>query len=138
MYFVSVDLHIFSSQINLILQDVVLIGLASTDQLYFASGHLGVAGAMFTASHNPAQYNGIKLCREHAQPVGRETGLEEIRARVEAGEEPSSWAVRESLEAAGAHGLIDPSRTAPGLWHLTLFRWNDDGGPRVRLVEAGT
>src|SRR5262245_45518137 len=40
--------------------DVTLIGLASTDQLYFASGHLGVPGAMFTASHNPAQYNGIK------------------------------------------------------------------------------
>lgn len=60
------------------------------------------------------------------------------RPDVEAGRRPSSWAVRESLEAAGAHGLIDPSRTAPGLWHLTLFRWNDDGGPRVRLVEAGT
>src|SRR5262245_44455118 len=43
--------------------DVVMIGLASTDQLYFASGHLGHPGAMFTASHNPAQYNGIKLCR---------------------------------------------------------------------------
>ncbi|WP_145951264.1 hypothetical protein [Micrococcus luteus] len=60
------------------------------------------------------------------------------RPAVEAGEEPSSWAVHRRLEAAGAHGLIDPSRTAPGLWHLTLFRWNDDGGPRVRLVEAGT
>ena len=46
--------------------DVVLIGLASTDELYFASGHLGVPGAMFTASHNPAQYNGIKMCRELA------------------------------------------------------------------------
>ena len=50
--------------------DVVMIGLASTDQLYFASGHLGHPGAMFTASHNPAQYNGIKLCRENAQPIG--------------------------------------------------------------------
>src|SRR4051794_38151848 len=48
--------------------DVVMIGLASTDLLYFASGHLGVAGAMFTASHNPAQYNGIKLCRANAVP----------------------------------------------------------------------
>lgn len=62
--------------------DVVMIGLASTDQLYFASGHLGHAGAMFTASHNPAQYNGIKMCRAHAVPVGAESGLHEIRDLV--------------------------------------------------------
>ena len=66
--------------------DVTLIGLASTDQLYFASGHLGRAGAMFTASHNPAQYNGIKMCRAHAPPIGMETGLAEIRDRVASGE----------------------------------------------------
>ena len=48
--------------------DVTLIGLASTDQLYFASGSLGLPGAMFTASHNPAQYNGIKMCRARAVP----------------------------------------------------------------------
>ena len=65
--------------------DVTMIGLASTDQLYFASGHLGVPGAMFTASHNPAQYNGIKLCRAHAAPVGADTGLREIAALVAAG-----------------------------------------------------
>ncbi|WP_395656118.1 phosphomannomutase/phosphoglucomutase [Nocardioides sp.] len=70
--------------------DVVMIGLASTDQLYFASGHLGHPGAMFTASHNPAQYNGIKMCRSHAQPVGMETGLAEIRDLVAGGMEPSS------------------------------------------------
>jgi phosphomannomutase len=68
--------------------DVVLIGLASTDQLYFASGHLGHPGAMFTASHNPAQYNGIKLCRAHAVPIGRETGLAEIRDLVASDAEP--------------------------------------------------
>jgi phosphomannomutase len=62
--------------------DVTMIGLASTDQLYFASGHLGCPGAMFTASHNPAQYNGIKLCRAFAQPVGLDTGLAEIRDLV--------------------------------------------------------
>ncbi len=67
--------------------DVVLIGLASTDQLYFASGHLGHAGAMFTASHNPAQYNGIKMCRPEAQPIGMDTGLAEIRDLVASGEE---------------------------------------------------
>ena len=68
--------------------DVVMIGLASTDQLYYASGALGVPGAMFTASHNPAQYNGIKLCREHAAPMGSETGLGEIRDRVLGGAAP--------------------------------------------------
>ena len=62
--------------------DVLDIGLASTDQLYFAAGSLGLPGAMFTASHNPAQYNGIKLCRVGASPVGQETGLREIRDLV--------------------------------------------------------
>jgi phosphomannomutase len=66
--------------------DVVLIGLASTDQLYFASGHLGHPGVMFTASHNPAQYNGIKMCRAQAQPIGMETGLAEIRDLVLSGD----------------------------------------------------
>src|SRR4051812_38118256 len=62
--------------------DVVAVGLASTDMLYFASGHLGVPGAMFTASHNPAQYNGIKLCRADAVPLGMESGLADIRELV--------------------------------------------------------
>ncbi len=70
--------------------DVVHIGLASTDGLYFASGHLGHPGAMFTASHNPAQYNGIKLCRAGAQPVGMESGLAEIRDAVLGGDPPAS------------------------------------------------
>lgn len=59
--------------------DVVLIGLCSTDGLYHASGALGVPGAMFTASHNPAQYNGIKLCRAGARPVGQDSGLAAVR-----------------------------------------------------------
>jgi phosphomannomutase len=65
--------------------DVVDIGLASTDELYFASGALDAAGAMFTASHNPAHYNGIKLCRPGAAPVGKESGLTEIQEMVESG-----------------------------------------------------
>lgn len=65
--------------------DVTEIGLASTDELYYASGSLDLPGAMFTASHNPAQYNGIKLCRAGASPVGQDTGLAEIRALVEEG-----------------------------------------------------
>jgi phosphomannomutase len=62
--------------------DVVDIGLASTDGLYYASGALDLPGAMFTASHNPAQYNGIKLCRPGAAPVGQDTGLREVRDLV--------------------------------------------------------
>jgi phosphomannomutase len=65
--------------------DVVRIGLASTDQLYFASGLLDCPGAMFTASHNPAAYNGIKLCRAGAKPVGKDTGLTAISETVIAG-----------------------------------------------------
>jgi phosphomannomutase len=65
--------------------DVVRIGLASTDQLYFASGLLDCPGAMFTASHNPAAYNGIKLCRAGAKPVGKDTGLTAISEDVIAG-----------------------------------------------------
>jgi len=60
--------------------DVVDIGLASTDLMYFASGSLGVPGAMFTASHNPAGYNGIKLCLAGARPIGADTGLEAVKA----------------------------------------------------------
>ena len=62
--------------------DVVRIGLASTDELYFASGLLNCPGAMFTASHNPAAYNGIKMCRAAAKPVGEDTGLAVIRDEV--------------------------------------------------------
>ena len=59
--------------------DVIRIGLASTDMLYFAAGKLNVPGAMFTASHNPAEYNGIKLCKSGARPIGKESGLVRIR-----------------------------------------------------------
>ena len=62
--------------------DVIPIGLCSTDGMYFASGTTGLPGAMFTASHNPAQYNGIKLCRAGASPVGQDTGLAAIKQMV--------------------------------------------------------
>jgi phosphomannomutase len=64
--------------------DVVMIGLASTDGLYYASGALDAPGAIFTASHNPAEYNGIKLCRSGARPISQDTGLRAIRERAEA------------------------------------------------------
>ena len=90
--------------------DVVMIGLASTDQLYFTSGDLGHPGAMFTASHNPARYNGIKLCRAGARPVGADTGLFEIRDAVSRSEEapahrPGTITQRDVLEAYAAHLL---------------------------------
>ena len=65
--------------------DVIEAGLGSTDMLYYASGNLDIPGAMFTASHNPARDNGIKLCRAGAKPVGRDTGLTEIRELVDQG-----------------------------------------------------
>jgi phosphomannomutase len=70
--------------------DVVDIGLASTDLLYYAAGKLDAPGAMFTASHNPARYNGIKLCLAGAKPVGQDTGLAEVKALAEQGLEAGS------------------------------------------------
>ena len=79
--------------------DVTMIGLASTDQLYYASGALDRAGAMFTASHNPAAYNGIKLCRRAARPVGQDSGLAEVR-------DLAQWL----LDRGGLHDLPAPER----------------------------
>ena len=80
--------------------DVTEIGLCSTDELYYASGALGLPGAMFTASHNPAQYNGIKMCRAGAAPVGQDTGLAEIRTLVE------GWSANGAPEPAGTTGTV--------------------------------
>jgi phosphomannomutase len=100
--------------------DVLHIGLASTDQLYFASGFLGLPGAMFTASHNPAQYNGIKLCRAGAAPVGQDTGLAQIRELAEAeafdvAETRGSQQSRDVLAdyAEYLRGLVDLSAMRP-------------------------
>jgi phosphomannomutase len=64
--------------------DVIDLGLASTDMIYFAAGRLDAPGAIFTASHNPAQYNGVKLCLAGARPVGTDTGLLEVKAIAQA------------------------------------------------------
>jgi phosphomannomutase len=100
--------------------DVIDVGLASTDQLYFASGTFDAAGAMFTASHNPAAYNGIKLCRSSAAPVAIDSGLAEIRD-LAAGDElaPADrrGEVRDEdvLARFGAHvrSFIDVDRLRP-------------------------
>ena len=73
----------FADGVNAQGVDVVDSGLGSTDLLYYAAGAMGVPGAMFTASHNPAEYNGIKLCLAGAKPVGQDTGLAQIRAEAE-------------------------------------------------------
>jgi phosphomannomutase len=75
----------FSDGANSQGMDVIRIGLASTDMLYFASGKLNLPGIMFTASHNPAQYNGMKLCKSGAIPIGQESGLLQIRKFIEDG-----------------------------------------------------
>jgi phosphomannomutase len=76
------------------------LGLSTTDMVYFASGRLGLPGAMFTASHNPPQYNGLKLCRPGAAPIGVETGLQEIRhlADKERGERAAGRGRREHID----------------------------------------
>ena len=77
--------HAFIEGATLAGADVVNVGLASTDLVYFAAGTLDAPGAMFTASHNPAQYNGVKLCRAGAAPIGESTGLVQIKEAVASG-----------------------------------------------------
>ncbi|MFN8170791.1 MAG: phosphomannomutase/phosphoglucomutase [Candidatus Nanopelagicales bacterium] len=125
--------------------DVVLIGLASTDGLYFASGHLNLPGAMFTASHNPAQYNGIKLCRPGAAPVGQDSGLREIREMVESGVPAFDGPLGEVREqdlladyAAFLRQLVDVSAIRP--LRLVVDAGNGMGGytaPAVLGDAAG-
>ncbi|MFJ7197812.1 MULTISPECIES: phosphomannomutase/phosphoglucomutase [unclassified Streptomyces] len=125
--------------------DVTLIGLCSTDQLYFASGSLGLPGAMFTASHNPAQYNGIKLCRAGAAPVGQDTGLLEIRALVEKWSEagapqpvaaPGTVTERDTLADYAAHllSLVDLTSVRP--LKVVVDAGNGMGGHTVPTVFA--
>ena len=122
--------------------DVIDIGLASTDQLYFASGALDLPGAMFTASHNPARYNGIKLCRAGAVPVGQGSGLEEIRDLAEEGvphvDGPrGSVTTRDLLPAYADHlrSLVDLSGNRP--LKVVVDAGNGMGGHTVPTVLRG-
>ncbi|MGY5083022.1 phosphomannomutase/phosphoglucomutase [Streptomyces nigrescens] len=126
--------------------DVTEIGLCSTDELYFASGSLGLPGAMFTASHNPAQYNGIKMCRAGAAPVGQDTGLADIRALVERWSdegapepvaEPGTVTRRDVLGDYAAHlrGLVDLSGIRP--LKVVVDAGNGMGGHTVPTVFEG-
>ncbi|MFF1277971.1 phosphomannomutase/phosphoglucomutase [Streptomyces marokkonensis] len=127
--------------------DVTEIGLCSTDQLYYASGALDLPGAMFTASHNPARYNGIKLCRAGAAPVGQDTGLTEIRELVERWSEsgapepaaggPGTITRRDTLDDYATHlrSLVDLTSVRP--LKVVVDAGNGMGGHTVPTVFAG-
>ncbi|NLU70778.1 phosphomannomutase/phosphoglucomutase [Streptomyces sp. HNM0574] len=126
--------------------DVTEIGLCSTDELYFASGRLDVPGAMFTASHNPAQYNGIKMCRAGAAPVGQDTGLADIRALVEewsanglpaTDAAPGTVTARDVLGDYAAHlrSLVDLTAIRP--LKVVVDAGNGMGGHTVPTVFEG-
>ncbi|WP_250284962.1 MULTISPECIES: phosphomannomutase/phosphoglucomutase [unclassified Frankia] len=122
--------------------DVIMTGLGSTDLLYFAAGSLGLPGAMFTASHNPARYNGIKLCRAGAAPIGQDTGLGEIRALAEAGVAPTigprGTITRQDLLAPYARhlrALVDLSAIRP--LTVAVDAGNGMGGRTVPAVFEG-
>ncbi|MFD9864513.1 phosphomannomutase/phosphoglucomutase [Streptomyces alboflavus] len=128
--------------------DVTEIGLCSTDQLYYASGALNLPGAMFTASHNPAQYNGIKMCRAGAAPVGQDTGLADIRALVERWSDegapapdpavtPGTLTRRDTLKDYAAHlrSLVDLTTIRP--LKVVVDAGNGMGGHTVPTVFEG-
>ena len=123
--------------------DVIEAGLGSTDLLYFAAGSLDVPGAMFTASHNPAQYNGIKMCRAGAAPIGQDSGLATIREWAERDgydrepERPGTVTRRDVLAeyAAHLHGLVDLSGIRP--LKVVVDAGNGMGGHTVPVVLSG-
>jgi phosphomannomutase len=122
--------------------DVVAGGLGSTDMLYYASGSLGLPGAMITASHNPSKYNGIKLCRAGAKPVGQDTGLAELRDMVDRGvpdhrEAPGAVTAEDLL--AGYAGYLKTLVDLSGIRPLTVAvdAGNGMAGHTVPSVFAG-
>jgi phosphomannomutase len=123
--------------------DVVEAGLGSTDMLYFAAGSLDIPGAMFTASHNPAKYNGIKMCRAGAAPIGQDSGLADIRASAERDaydRDPGrvgSVSQRDVIHEYAAHlrGLVDLSGGRP--LKAVVDAGNGMGGHTVPVVLAG-
>ncbi|WP_200172994.1 phosphomannomutase/phosphoglucomutase [Tomitella cavernea] len=122
--------------------DVVALGLTSTDELYYASGAASCPGAMFTASHNPARYNGIKMCRAGARPVGQDSGLTEIADAVIAGVppwdgRPGGSSRRDVLGdyAEFLRGLVDLSAVRP--LTVSVDAGSGMGGHTVPAVLGG-
>jgi phosphomannomutase len=122
--------------------DVIEAGLGSTDMLYYASGTLNLAGAMITASHNPARYNGMKLCGPAAKPIGRDTGLTEIRHLVASGVPacdgaPGTVSRRDVLTGYADHlkTLVDLSGIRP--LKVAVDAGNAMGGHTVPVVFKG-
>lgn len=122
--------------------DVVDLGLASTDLLYFAAGKLDAPGVMFTASHNPAQYNGMKMCLPGARPIGEESGLGEIKAMAASGVAPAEGprGGYERLDllrdfAAHVQSFVDTSSLRP--LKVVADTANGMGGLVVPAVFAG-
>jgi phosphomannomutase len=118
--------------------DVVDLGMASTDLIYYAAGRLDAPGAMFTASHNPAQYNGIKLCLAGAKPVGEDTGLVDIKAMVIAGLDPAddegTLTRQDLLEDFAEHVRSFVDRTALKPLKVIADTANGMGGLVVPIV----
>nr|BFF23602.1 hypothetical protein GCM10025732_15670 [Glycomyces mayteni] len=123
--------------------DVLDAGLCSTDMLYFIAGLRNVAGAMFTASHNPAEYNGLKMCLPAARPIGLDTGLADIRDRAQAildgepapeAEQPGTVAHEEFLTAYAEYmrDLVDLSGIRP--LKVVVDAGNGMGGHTVPAV----
>ena len=108
--------------------DVVDIGLTSTDGLYYASGSLGAAGAMFTASHNPPEYNGIKMCRAGAVPVSMDDGLGDVRDRALADDSPIGAATGTVTQQDILADFAD---------HVRSFVDTDAFQPMTIAVDAG-
>ena len=122
--------------------DVIHGGLGSTDMVYYASGSLDIPGAMITASHNPARYNGIKLCKAGAKPVGIETGLAEIKAMVHDGVpaydgEPGTTTSRDLLPGYAEYlkKLVDLSGIRP--LKVVVDAGNGMAGHTVPVVFEG-
>ena len=122
--------------------DVIAAGLGSTDLLYYASGSLDLPGAMVTASHNPSKYNGIKLCRAGARPVGADSGLAELREMTAAGVPaaagpPGTITARDLLPGYAAYlqSLVDLSGIRP--LTVAVDAGNGMAGHTVPEVLAG-
>ena len=133
----------FSEGVRAVGVEVLDMGLASTDFLYFAAGHLDIPGAMFTASHNPARYNGIKLCLAGAKPIGVDTGLSEIEAMTNTFYDAPATGTPAAIQGvdltaqwvAHVHSFVDVSALRP--LKIVADTANGMGGFIVPKIFAG-